>query len=147
MTPTSAGACSRNLLTILSLAWQFGVVPTLRLALDQLIEQVKGSRLAAVVHVVDVPRMPTDPARKQRTLLTRGVRGREHRARSPGGPGIIEANEQVTILPVPCDRYPASGHPLPECHRTVAYRPGTLTEVLTEHYRRAHPETLDLASR
>src|SRR6185312_5707538 len=60
MTPRSAGACSRNLLTILSLAWQFGVVIDLRLALDQLIEQVKGSRLAAVVHVVDVPRMPTD---------------------------------------------------------------------------------------
>ncbi len=32
------------------------------------------------------------------------------------------------------------------CHRTVAYRPGTLSEVLTEHYRRAHPEVLDLAS-
>jgi hypothetical protein len=32
------------------------------------------------------------------------------------------------------------------CHRTVAHRPGTLTEVLTEHYRRAHPETLDAAS-
>jgi hypothetical protein len=33
------------------------------------------------------------------------------------------------------------------CHRTVAYRPGTITEVLTEHYRRAHPGTLDTASR
>jgi hypothetical protein len=33
------------------------------------------------------------------------------------------------------------------CQRTVAYRPGTLTEVLTEHYRRAHPETLELTSR
>ncbi len=33
------------------------------------------------------------------------------------------------------------------CHRTVAYRPGTLTEVLTGHYRRAHPEALDLAPR
>jgi len=29
------------------------------------------------------------------------------------------------------------------CHRTVAYRPGNITEVLTEHYRRAHPEALD----
>jgi hypothetical protein len=28
------------------------------------------------------------------------------------------------------------------CRRTVAYRPGTLSEVLTEHYRRAHPEAL-----
>ena len=33
------------------------------------------------------------------------------------------------------------------CHRTVAYRPGNLSEVLTEHYRRAHPEALDFASR
>jgi hypothetical protein len=32
-------------------------------------------------------------------------------------------------------------------HRIVAYRPGTLTEVLNEHYRRAHPEALDLESR
>jgi hypothetical protein len=33
------------------------------------------------------------------------------------------------------------------CHRTVAYRPGNLSEVLTEHYRRAHPEELGLPSR
>jgi hypothetical protein len=33
------------------------------------------------------------------------------------------------------------------CHRTVAYRPGSLTEVLTEHYRRAHPEALGLLAR
>ena len=26
--------------------------------------------------------------------------------------------------------------------RTVAYRPGTLSEALTEHYRRVHPEAL-----
>ena len=32
------------------------------------------------------------------------------------------------------------------CDRTVAYRPGTISEVLTEHYRRAHPETLGLPS-
>jgi hypothetical protein len=33
------------------------------------------------------------------------------------------------------------------CRRTVAYRPGSLAETLTEHYRRAHPETLGLPSR
>jgi hypothetical protein len=32
------------------------------------------------------------------------------------------------------------------CHRTVAYRPGSLSEVLTEHYRRAYPEALGLPS-
>jgi len=33
------------------------------------------------------------------------------------------------------------------CRSTVAYRPGSLSEVLTEHYRRAHPEALGLPSR
>lgn len=33
------------------------------------------------------------------------------------------------------------------CHHTVAYRPGSLSKVLTEHYRRAHPEALGLPSR
>ena len=33
------------------------------------------------------------------------------------------------------------------CHCTVAYRPGNLSEVLTEHYRRAHPPALGLPSR
>jgi len=30
------------------------------------------------------------------------------------------------------------------CQRTVAYRPGTLSEALTEHYRRAYREALGL---
>ena len=33
------------------------------------------------------------------------------------------------------------------CRRTVAYRPGSLSEVLAEHYRRSHPEALGLPSR
>jgi hypothetical protein len=33
------------------------------------------------------------------------------------------------------------------CHRTVACRPGNLSEVLTEHYRQAHPELLGIPSR
>jgi hypothetical protein len=28
------------------------------------------------------------------------------------------------------------------CDRTIAYRPGNISEVLTEHYRRNHPEAL-----
>jgi hypothetical protein len=32
------------------------------------------------------------------------------------------------------------------CHRTVAYRPGNLSEVLTEHYRHAHPDVLAIPS-
>jgi hypothetical protein len=51
----------------------------------------------------------------------------------------------------PSRRFPVTVTHLPVtrcqiCHRTVAYRPGALSEVLTEHYRRAHPEVLDLAS-
>jgi hypothetical protein len=40
--------------------------------------------------------------------------------------------------------------PVPPCQirrRTVAYRPGSLSEVHTEHYRRAHPEALGFPSR
>jgi len=33
------------------------------------------------------------------------------------------------------------------CQQTVAYRPGSLSEVLTGHYRRAHPEALGLPAR
>lgn len=33
------------------------------------------------------------------------------------------------------------------CDRMVAYRPGSLNEVLTEHYRRAHPQALGSPSR
>ena len=32
-------------------------------------------------------------------------------------------------------------------HRAVAYRPGSLSEVLTEHYRRAHPGALAILPR
>ena len=50
----------------------------------------------------------------------------------------------------PSRRFPVTVTQLPVtrcqiCHRTVAYRPGNLTEVLTEHYRRAHPEAIELA--
>jgi hypothetical protein len=52
----------------------------------------------------------------------------------------------------PSRRFPVTITQLPVtrcqiCDRTVPYRPGNLTEVLTEHYRQAHPETLDHASR
>jgi hypothetical protein len=46
----------------------------------------------------------------------------------------------VTVIHLPVTRCQI-------CHRTVAYRPGTLSEVLTEHYRRAHPEVLGAPSR
>jgi hypothetical protein len=51
----------------------------------------------------------------------------------------------------PSRRFPVTVTQLPVtrcqiCHRTVAYRPGNLSEVLTGHYRRAHPEALGLPS-
>jgi hypothetical protein len=51
----------------------------------------------------------------------------------------------------PSRRFPVTVTQLPVtrcqiCRRTVAYRPGSLSEVLTEHYRRAHPEALGLPS-
>lgn len=33
------------------------------------------------------------------------------------------------------------------CQRTVAHRPGQASQVLTEHYRREHPEVLSGNSR
>jgi hypothetical protein len=64
---------------------------------------------------------------------------------TPGGPGSIEVMSKLSSR-----RFPVAVTYLPVsqiCHRTVAYRPGNLSEVLTEHYRRAHPETLGLPSR
>jgi hypothetical protein len=46
----------------------------------------------------------------------------------------------VTLIQLPVTRCQI-------CHRTVAYRPGGLSEVLTERYRRAHPGALGLPSR
>lgn len=59
--------------------------------------------------------------------------------------GIIEADEQVifpaaslmTVTQPPVSRCQI-------CHRTVAYRPGSLSEALTEHSRQAHPKALGL---
>ncbi len=45
----------------------------------------------------------------------------------------------VTQLPVTVTRCKI-------CHCTVEYRPGGLSEVLTEHCRRAHPEALGVPS-
>jgi hypothetical protein len=54
------------------------------------------------------------------------------------------SNSSARRFPVTATRLPVTRCQL--CHRTVAYRPGTLSEVLTGHYRRAHPEALGLPS-
>jgi len=65
----------------------------------------------------------------------------------PGADGIMEAmnNSGSRRFPVTVTRLPVTRCLI--CQRTVAYRPGTLSEALTEHYRRAHPETLALPPR
>jgi hypothetical protein len=52
----------------------------------------------------------------------------------------------------PSRRFPVTVTQLPVtrcqiCRRTVAYRPSNLSEALTGHYSRAHPEALRLPSR
>ena len=54
---------------------------------------------------------------------------------------------KFTFPPFPCDRTHLPVTRCEICRRTVAYRPGSLSEVLTEHYRRAHPEVLGVPSR
>jgi hypothetical protein len=43
----------------------------------------------------------------------------------------------VTVTQLPVTRFQI-------CDRTLAYRPGNISEVLTEHYRRAHPEAFGI---
>jgi hypothetical protein len=61
--------------------------------------------------------------------------GQDHSGWHHGG------SEQVAFPPLRCDRYPAAGHSLRDlpAHRGLT-GPAALSEVLTEHYRRAHPE-------
>ncbi len=68
-------------------------------------------------------------------------------ARSLRRAGIIElmSNSSSRRFPVIVTHLPVTRCQI--CHRTVAYRPGNPSEVLTEHYRRAHPEALGLPSR
>jgi hypothetical protein len=61
--------------------------------------------------------------------------------------GIMEAMSKSSSrrFPVTVTHLPVTRCQI--CRRTVAYRPGSLSEVLTEHYRRAHPEAPGLPSR
>jgi len=78
--------------------------------------------------------------------------GSPHRPRGPRTAhahrtGIIGAMSKSSSrrFPVTVTQLPVTRCQI--CRRTVAYRPGSLAETLTEHYRRAHPETLGLPSR
>jgi len=80
-------------------------------------------------------------------LLPRGVRTAQAQGKiTPAG---LASWKQMSKSP--SRRFPVTVTHLPVtrcqiCHRAVAYRPGNLSEALTEHYRRAHPEALGLPS-
>ena len=57
----------------------------------------------------------------------------------------VMSNSRSRRFPVTITQLPVTRCQI--CHRTVAYRPGNLSGVVTEHYRRAHPEALGLPSR
>ena len=57
----------------------------------------------------------------------------------------VMSNSRSRRFPVTVTHLPVTRCQI--CHRTVAYRPGNLSEVLTGHYRRAHPEAPGLRSR
>jgi hypothetical protein len=75
--------------------------------------------------------------------------------RGPGAPGEVTLTvlaSQNVMSKTSSLRFPVTVTHLPVtrcqiCHRTVAYRPGKVSEVLTEHYRRAHPEALGIPAR
>ena len=69
-----------------------------------------------------------------------------HRPRSLWRGWHHRGDEQFQFPPLPRDRYHLPVTRCRICHRTAAYRPGNLSEVLTEHYRQAHPEALALPS-
>jgi hypothetical protein len=77
--------------------------------------------------------------------------GEEQQAGRHDRAGVIEVYACCRVQLVTFLRFPVTVTQLPVtrcqiCHCTVAYRPGKLAEVLTEHYRRAHPEALELVS-
>ena len=72
-----------------------------------------------------------------------------HHKINSGEGGIMEvmsnSSSRTRRFPVTVTRLPVTRCQI--CHRTVAYRPGHLSDVLTGHYRRAHPEALAIPSR
>ena len=61
------------------------------------------------------------------------------RTRSASGrAGLIEVMSNSSSRRSP-DHYRYTGRALSDFRRTIAYRPVNLSQVLTQHYRRAHP--------
>jgi hypothetical protein len=58
----------------------------------------------------------------------------------PAGLACWKGDEYATFPSLPGDRYPRPVTRCQLCDRTLAYRPGNISEVLTKNYRQAHPE-------
>jgi hypothetical protein len=98
---------------------------------------------------------PPRPGRKRRILgyvLLPGTEAAEYRL-PPFGcdqrPGVW--HDRGTMSSPRTRRFPVTVTRLPVircqlCRRTLATRPGQASTVLTEHYRREHPEVLDAAA-
>jgi hypothetical protein len=56
---------------------------------------------------------------------------------SPMSPSAASRRFPVTVTHLPVVRCQV-------CQRTIAHQPGKASEVLTDHYRRAHPEKLGM---
>jgi hypothetical protein len=56
----------------------------------------------------------------------------------------VMSTSQSRRFPVTVTRLPVTRCQI--CRQTLAYRPGSLSEVLTEHYRQAHPQELGMPS-
>ena len=54
----------------------------------------------------------------------------------------VMSNSRSRRFPVTVTQLPVTRCQISD--RTGAYRPGNISEVLTEHYRRAHPEALGI---
>ena len=78
--------------------------------------------------------------------VPRGVRMASTRHGHPDGASWdVMSNSRSRRFPVAVTHLPVTRCQI--CHRTIAYRPGKVSEILTERYRRAHPEALGLPSR
>ena len=60
------------------------------------------------------------------------------------GSGIIEREMSKPRYPVTVTQLPVLRCEI--CQRTIAHKPGQASEVLTEHYRRVHPDSLEAAA-
>jgi len=58
---------------------------------------------------------------------------------------MVMSTSQSRRFPVTVTHLPVTRCQI--CHRSIAYRPGSLSEVLTEHYRQDHPSALGIPSR